>query len=229
MVTVASELGTQESNSLRARYAAICLEQVSVRCATSEEDWSQVGELRAAGFSRVRNSEQTSARPIAWIDDSDRTEGSFSLLGVAANGETLATMRVQDGRAGNVELAKFVPLEELLEPSERPYVQFARLTARKEPGRVDVMFGLFKAAWRWCLAEGLETIVIATPPWSKPIYDFMHFEDRGPVGRFRHRLAGNAEHVTMTLPVQGCETLWRSRRQPLSRLFFDVEHPGLVI
>ena len=226
MVTVASQLGTQESNSLVARYAAICLEHVSVRRATTAEDWSQVGELRAAGFSRVGNGERTSARPIAWVDDGDHADGTFSLLGVDATGETLATLRVQDGRAGSVELSKFVPLEELLKPAERPYVQFARLTARKAPGSLDVMFGLFKAAWRWCLAEGLETIVIATPPWSRPIYDFMHFEERGPSGRFRHRLAGSAEHVTMTLPVQGAETLWRRRRQPLSGLFFDVDDPA---
>jgi len=91
------------------------------------------------------------------------------------------------------------------------------------------MFGLFKAAWRWCYRERLQSIVIATPPWSKPIYDFMHFEHLGLNGVFEHTFAGGAQHVTMRLPVLDAESVWRHGQNPLSTMFFDTEHPNLSI
>jgi hypothetical protein len=91
------------------------------------------------------------------------------------------------------------------------------------------MFGIFKAAWRWCLREGLESIVLASPPWARPIYDFMLFEHLGPEGEFEHALAGGAPHVSMRLPVKGAERLWRSADHPLCLSFFDTWHAQLEV
>lgn len=220
--TVRCGVGSRQS-----RYAAADLDEASVRRATTEEDWALVGALRAAGFSRVPQGVEANTSSVVWVDPSDRVPGTFSLLGFVA-GEPVATMRVQDSRCGALELARLVRLDALLLPSEQPVAQFARLSVLKKPGSLNVMFGLFKAAWRWCIAEGLETIVIATPPWSKPIYDFMYFEDRGSKGRFTHQLAGGAEHATMTLPVRRAAEIWRQHGHPLALQFIDAEHPSLA-
>jgi len=138
-------------------------------------------------------------------------------------------MRVQDGRRSELELAKFVPLLTLLKSEDLPVAQFARLSVVKSSHATEAMFGLFKAAWRWCYREHLQTIVIATPPWSKPIYDFMFFQHLGAEGEFEHEVAGGAQHVTMKLPVLDAESMWRRGQNPLCTVFFDTDHPSLAI
>jgi hypothetical protein len=71
--------------------------------------------------------------------------------------------------------------------------------------------------------------VIATPRWSKPIYDFMFFDDLGTKGRFSHMYAAGALHVTMWIPVVRVEEIWRAGRSPLCEQFFDITHPALEI
>jgi len=207
------------------RFASVDLTGVTVSLATTEADFGAVERLRSSGFSRVLRG-ATTQRPT-WVDAGDRAPGIHTLLGFDAQGEPIATLRVQDSRCGPLELSHLVRLEPLLGAIELPAAQFSRLTALKRPGSANVMFGLFKAAWFWCLAEGLRSIVIATPRWSRPIYDFMLFEDLGPEGRFAHPVLAGVEHACMKLPVQGAERLWRAGGQPLCEQFFDTEHAAL--
>ena len=138
-------------------------------------------------------------------------------------------MRIQDERCSPLDLRDFVPLDSLLASSDRPAAQFSRLSVLKSSQATNVMFGLFKAAWLWGYAEGLQSIVIATPPWSKLIYDFMSFQHLGPNGEFAHEYAGGTRHVVMKLPIQTLERLWRPMQFPLCREFFDTRHPLLSI
>ena len=138
-------------------------------------------------------------------------------------------MRVQDGRVSKLELGRFVPLANLLPPAGRPAAQFARLSVTKGPQAINAMFAMFKAAWSWCLLENIPNIVIATPPWSKHVYDFMLFDDLGVKGHFSHDFAGGALHVTMRLPVSRAEQIWRTAKNPLCEQFLDVTHPALIL
>ncbi len=208
------------------RYAKIDLEQIRVLRAQTPADFEIVRNIRAAGFGRVITDP---LKQPAWIDEVDTLPGVFSLIGYDANNQPIATLRVQDERRGALELRKFVPLDDLLRPAERPVVQFARLSVIRSPQAVDAMFALFKAAWLWCRAEGLHTIVIATPSWSKPVYDFLFCEELGQDCEFVHHYAGGARHIVMKLPVQTAETLWRESNHPLSAAFLDVRHPDLAI
>lgn len=206
------------------KYAAIDLAGITVRRAVSDDDFALVGRLREAGFSRVAN-----GTAVEWVDDFDRSPGVFSLIAYNSLNEPVATMRVQDGRVAELELGRFVPLGTLLAADQRPAAQFARLSVIKAHQSTDAMFGLFKAAWRWCLGEKLKSIVIATPPWSRPVYDFMFFEEMGRDGQFDHKFAGGTLHVSMRLPVQDAEDIWRTGLHPLSEHFIDRIHPSLII
>jgi hypothetical protein len=204
------------------KYGRVHLRDVRVRRAVSTADFQIVESLRAAGFGRIAGD---SAR--TWVDESDCAPGVFSLISYDVSGQPLATMRVQDGRRARLELASFVALDALIPADELPAVQFARLSVIRGSQATEAMFGLFKSAWSWCYREKLRTIVIATPRWSKPIYDFMLFENLGPNGEFEHALAGGARHVTMKLPVVELEALWRPRKWPLCTVFFENQHPNL--
>jgi len=204
---------------------------IIVRKAATDSDFQIVARLREDGFSRIpltTPSNGTKAH-TCWIDELDRQPGVFSLIGYACAGKPVATMRVQDGRVSPLELARFVPLDSLLSGEEKPAAQFARLSVTKRNQAADVMFGLFKAAWGWCLREGIPSIVIATPPWSKPVYDFMFFEDLGIRGHFSHAFAGYALHVAMRLPVSSAEQIWRAGASPMCKQFLDVTHPALIL
>ncbi len=205
------------------RYASADLTRAIVRRAQSDDDWRLVAQLRKDGFTRVRGV----AADGPWLDELDRSQAAFSLLGFALDGTPLATMRVQDGRSGPLELRRFVDPEVVLEAAERPASQFGRLSVLRSVENTHVMFGVFQCAWHWCFREGIKTIVIASPSWSKSIYDFMHFQSAGETGRFLHHFAGDAPHETMKLPVQTAEPLWRDHGHPLSDQFFCKQYPQI--
>lgn len=212
-------------SSRHARYAKISLADITVRRARTAADMTLVGELRRAGFSRI-----TDADPnlVAWIDELDTKPGVFSLIGYYG-GAPLATLRVQDGRHGPLELARFVNYDRLLYESERPPAQIGRLSVMKFPMAPEVMFGMFKAAWRWCLKEGIASIVIASNRWSRPFHDLMLFRHLGPDGHFEHPFARNAPHFAMALSVPEADAIWRRNACPLVREFLDTFHPNLEI
>lgn len=217
------------SSPLTERYANVNLAGVEVRRATTESDFETVARLREAGFSRVGRKGRTTGRASESLDDLDRQPGVFSLIGFNDSGEPIATMRVQDGRVSTLELDRFVPLESLLLPEHKPAAQFSRLSVMKEVQSTNVMFALFKSGWRWCLTERVSSIVIATPPWSRPIYDFMFFDDLGPKGHFSHEFAAGALHVTMRFSVDKATGILRAGACPLCEQFFDIQHPALEI
>lgn len=207
------------------RFARVDLSGVLVRQCENDFDSGEVERIRSAAFSRLLA--RRALVPQSWLDAADLSDGTLLLLGHARSGEAIATLRVQDGRAGPLELTRHVSLHQLSECLPRAMAQFARLAAVRHPEAMDVMFGLFKAAWQWCFRNGLEQIVIATPPWTRPIYDHLCFEDAGDGGRFRHPVSTRGLHSTMHFGVQTAERRWRSVQHPHCRQFFEEDHPLL--
>lgn len=204
------------------RYAAIDLAGITVRRAVSDDDFALVGRLREAGFSRVTDNTTTE-----WVDDFDRSPGVFSLIAYNSLNEPVATMRVQDGRVAELELARFVPLDSLLDSLGKPAIQGARLSVVKNARSMDAMIALFKAGWLWCRRENIKSIVMANPPWVKPLYDFLLFEDLGSSGHFQHAFLANTPHITMGMPVDRPASTWMAVQHPLCSQFNELVHPGL--
>jgi hypothetical protein len=226
----APSIGKHPGKTLRqarlARYSSVDLGPIVVQRASTPEHFEIVAGLRAAGFGRVTTEK---AQNASWIDEADRAPGVFSLIGYGGDHVPVATLRIHDGRTAPLELGKFVPIDALLQPADKPVAQFSRLSVAKSPNATAAMFGLFKAAWRWCLAEEIATIVIATPPWSRLIYDFLLFEPLGPEGEFRHAFAGGAPHVVMKSSVPTVEAHWRAAHHPLWNQICNIRHPNLYI
>lgn len=217
--------GVSLGSAAEFRFSGVRLDDISVRRAASDRDLAIVAALRRTGFSRVIDADLS---PVNWLEPLDRDSAAFSLI-ASVGGVDVGTMRIQDGRVRALELGSCVDLVAYESLIATPLTQFSRLSVVKAPRRYDAMFGLFKAAWRWAYAEGLRSIVIGTPRWSKPIYTFMCFQSLGDAARFAHPLAPAATHETMTLPVREAEHLWRQANQPLCEQFFDIWHPRLHI
>ena len=233
-VTVASEsvreakpLSPQSTQS-RSNLSNVSFDDLQVRVASCARDFETVADLRARGFGRLlRNFAEAE---YSWLGEADFADRSRVLIAESlADGMPLATMRIQDGRWCPVELASLVPLETLLSPADRPIAQFARLSAPKSPRSRDAMFALFKSAWLWSRRQGIESIVLATPPWARPIYELLLFRDCGPDGTFQHGYGAPAQHRTMIFNAQNAEGFWRSKDHPLVDLFFDTVHPNLEL
>lgn len=220
---VVVDSGIRKPSGRWARYAQVTLANISVRRAQTPEEFEMVAQLREQGFGRLVEGNGSHE----WVDASDHAPGVFSLLAYTSTDEAIATMRVEDSSVSTLELASRVPLNALLTVGQWPAAQFSRLSVIKHPEGQEAMFALFKAAWRWSFFNDLRSIVIATPPWARLIYDFMCFDELGPSGRFTHELAGGAEHVSMRLDVQDAEVIWRSHGQPLCTVFVDVFHPRI--
>ncbi len=206
------------------RFAKISLEGIRVIRAKTPEDWYHVTRLRAEGFSRVPG---FSEAPKTWTDELDTSDRAFTLLACGQTNGWIATMRVQDGRKGPLELAKFVNFESLLKPTEQPTSQLSRLSVVKGPNSMNAMFGLFKAAWRWCVRQQISSMICATPPWARPIYDFLTFRPLGTEGEFVHDFPVPTRHITMLVSVSAPFELWRSDNMPLREQIVDIIHPDL--
>lgn len=205
------------------RYAKVDLTGITVHKAITDADFDIVARLRKQGFSRVADKTD-----IAWVDSLDHSPGVFSLIAYNNINEPLATMRVQDGRISELELSRFVPLNSILNPDQKPLIQGARLSVIKMAQASDAMIALFKAVWLWCLNEEIRNIVIATPPWAKPIYEFLSFDDLGPRGHFSHEFLTDTPHSSMIIPVKRPITVWPDISHPLFQNFCCTDHPSLV-
>jgi len=212
---------------VRAELSAMSFEGLRLRVAKEPRDFEIVSKLRADGFGRLFK--ESDPNEYAWIGETDFAKTCKVLIAEDVDGLPIATIRVQDGRQTLVELARFTPLEQLVDEADLPVAQFARLSAPKSPRSREAMFALFKSAWRWTRKEGIQSIVLATPRWSKPIYETLLFRDLGERAAFRHGYGTPTQHRTMLLNAQGAEELWRSHNHPLSKLFFDTCHPALEL
>ena len=219
-----SSAGNLAREARYARYAGIDLCDLRICRAVSNSELRTVAELRAAGFGRIG---AKASATHAWLDHLDYETGVVSLICHDLTGAALGTMRLQDGRCTHLELSRFVPVDSLLDQDDLPPTQFSRLSVMKCQRATDAMFALFKAGLYWCYREQLRSIVIASPPWARPIYDFMFFDSLGPRGEFAHTLAGGAPHVTMRLHVPCVERIWRKHKSPLCAQFFDTHHGDL--
>lgn len=218
-----SSINLDPRNATFARYGKVKLDFVQVRRAATRDDFASVAAIRRAGFARVSDQDPDN---VEWVDEVDMLSGTFSLI-AAVGGEDIGTLRIQDGRAGCVELQRFVDFMPALKANEMPFAQFARLSVQKSPHSGDAMFSLFKSAWLWCYRERLGGIVLATPIWAKSIYKFMMFRDLGPQSEFRHPFARNAVHYSMAISVPNVEKIWRDAGNPLADEFFGTHHPHL--
>ena len=199
---------------------------IIVRSAETECDQNRVAELRRRGFGRHLSSGECDS--VDWLDENDRHPDTTLLLATTVEDQPVATLRLSSSRKRDTGLASYVPLNRILNDMEKPYIQFARLSAPKSARARDAMFALFKSAWRISERTGHRSIVLAAPPWAIRTYELLQFRDVGDKGEFVHSFGRPVAHRTMVLPIHDIYNFWRSHSNPLCNLFFDTEHPQLT-
>lgn len=198
---------------------------IVVRSAETVGDRQRVAALRRRGFGRHLNDNECDS--IDWLDETDCSPDTTLLLATTGDDEPVATLRLTSGRERDTDLASYVRLNRILDDIEKPYVQFARLSAPKCARARDAMFALFKSAWRIAERSGHNSIVLAAPPWTIRIYEMLQFRDVGDEGVFVHSFGRPVPHRTMVLPIHDIYNFWRTNANPLCDLFFDNEQPPI--
>lgn len=157
----------------------------------------------------------------------DRDPGCVVLLAESRlDGEPLGTLRIQTNRHRPLALESSVELPEWL--SGASLAEATRLgIAEGRIGRV-VKTMLFKAFYQYCLAAGIDWMVIGARSPLDRMYQALLFEDVFPgQGTIPLKHAGNLPHRILAFELETAEARWRAARHPLLDLFVHTSHPDI--
>ncbi len=202
---------------------AVDLAGIRVRRAVTSADFSLVADLRRASAPRL------SFRPAQeWLDALDYSLQTFSLIAYDETGAPAATLRIQDGVASDLEMARIIPLDAVLTIRQMPVVQLGRFGIADLDRGSDAMAALFKAAWVWCLECEIANMLAAVPAWLQPLCTALTFEKAGGEEALPEIYLGGVWHTVMILPVRRLITVWEEARHPLAEQFLRTAHPDLM-
>lgn len=157
----------------------------------------------------------------------DRDPGCVVLLAESRlDGEPLGTLRIQTNRHRPLALESSVELPEWL--SGGSLAEATRLgIAEGRIGRV-VKTMLFKALYQYCLAAGIDWMVIGARAPLDRMYQALLFQEVFPgQGYLPLSHAGNLPHRILAFEVATAEARWRAARHPLLDLFVNTRHPDI--
>lgn len=157
----------------------------------------------------------------------DREEGSVVLLAESKmDGSPLGTMRIQTNRYSKLALEQSVDLPDWLQGCS--LAEATRLgISEGRVGRI-VKIVLFKAYFEYCLAAGIEWMVIAARSPLDRQYESLLFRDVLPEGGFMPmRHAGNIPHRVLAFEVGSAEERWAAANHPLLNFMRRTHHPDI--
>lgn len=160
-------------------------------------------------------------------EQADRASGSTVLLARSKlDGTPLGSMRIQTNRLAPLALEQSVTLPRDL--AQAPLAEATRLgVGLGESGRL-VTTALFKAMYLYCLAEGIEHMVIASRSPVDRQYRRLLFTDVFEPGfQVPLRHANNMLHHVLQLSVQGAFEIWRQAQHPLLAFMCATHHPDI--
>jgi hypothetical protein len=196
-----------------------------VRVVQDDDDLARAVDVRYSAYSRHV---PEIAAGLRGPEALDRADGVAVLIAESRlDGSTLGTMRIQTNRYAPLTLEQSIELPDWLDGASTAEATRLGVTAKAGP-LVRTM--LFKAYYRYCLAAGIDWMVIAARRPMDRIYDALMFEDVIPgAGYMPMRHAANIPHRVMALSVRGVEAKWRAAGHAQSAFMFDTEHPDLEI
>jgi hypothetical protein len=157
----------------------------------------------------------------------DRDPGCVVLLAESRlDGEPLGTLRIQTNRHRPLALESSVELPEWL--SGASLAEATRLGIAE--GRIGRMVKtmLFKAFYQYCLAVGIDWMVIGARSPLDRMYQALLFQDVFPgQGTIPLKHAGNLPHRILAFELETAEARWRAARHPLLDLFVHTSHPDI--
>jgi hypothetical protein len=144
------------------------------------------------------------------------------------DGSPLGTVRIHTSRSGPLPLERSVRLPQWLSSAYRS--EATRLgVVQGAPGLV-VRYILFKAGFQYCLAAGIEWIVIAARAPLDKMYRAWLFKDVFEDGGFRPMAhAGNLPHRVLGIEVGTAREEGARCKHPLYGFMFDTLHPDIQL
>lgn len=157
----------------------------------------------------------------------DRDPGCAVLLAASRlDGAPLGTLRIQTNRHRPLALESSVELPEWLAGAS--LAEATRLGIAE--GRIGRMVKamLFKAFYQYCLAAGIDWMVIGARSPLDRMYQSLLFHDVYPgQGYVPLKHAGNLPHRILAFELETAEARWRAARHPLLDLFVHTSHPDI--
>jgi len=195
---------------------------IFVRKAKTEEGLRRVFDIRWEGYKKYVNKKEEV------IDEYDFASNATLLLAEDGFNEPVGTMRILDRRHGKIELDEFIEVDSLLTEHEKQCAEVTRFSFSKHLKSKLIKYLLWKAVFRYCQANQINTLLISMPPSAARDYQRLFLlEDLGPSGVYHHRRLGNAEHHTFKCDIPRTIEFLRSSKHPLYEFFCTDNHPNI--
>jgi hypothetical protein len=198
----------------------------TVRVVQSESDLNKAVAIRHAAYARhVPGLAATLAQPEAIDTDEDVV---ILLAESKLDGAPLGTMRIQTNRLRPLALERSVQLPDWL--ACRTLAEATRLGVTGDKSGRLVKTVLFKAFYQYCLAAGVEWLVVAGRAPIDRQYEQLLFSDVFPGGGFiplQH--AGNLPHRVLSFEVGSAEQRWAEAGHPLYGFMCLTRHRDIDI
>jgi N-acyl amino acid synthase FeeM len=144
------------------------------------------------------------------------------------DGEPLGTLRIQTNRHRALAIEASVELPAWL--GGHVLAEATRLGIVEGRAGSVVKTMLFKALYLYCLAEGIEWIVIAARPPLERMYEGLLFNDVFPEKTyFPMKHGGNIPHRVLALDIGEADGRWRAAKHPMYDLFTRTRHPDIDV
>jgi len=199
----------------------------TVRVASGRADLDKVVAIRHAAY--ARHLPPSLSEALQKPEATDFLDGVTLLLAESnLDGSPLGTMRIQTNHFVPLALEQSVELPSWMDG--KVLAEATRLgVAQEHSGRL-VKAALFKAYYRYCLASGVDFMVITARSPLDRQYQRMLFEDVVP-GAGYQPLAHvfNLPHRVMYLNVKQVRRQWEEAQHPLLEFMCHIEHPSLKL
>jgi hypothetical protein len=198
----------------------------TIRVASSERQLRKAVSIRQRAYGRhVPALAELLRQPEA----KDHEAGCMVLVAESKlDGEPLGTMRIQTNRHRPLAIEASVELPAWL--AGNVLAEATRLGIIEGRAGSVVKTMLFKALYLYCLAEGIEWVVIGARPPLERMYEGLLFDDVFPDKTyFPMKHGGNIPHRVLALEIAQADTRWRSARHPLYDLFTRTRHPDIDV
>lgn len=200
------------------------LNQVFVRKANTEEDVEKVFNVRWAGYKKYFNKKEEV------IDEFDFVSNVTLLLATDAQEQVLGTMRILDGRCGEIQLNRYFAIDAILTEEDMPCAQANRFSIPNHPLSRPIKFALWKGFFRYCTRQNIQTMLISVRASAAREYQrLLLFEDVGPTGMYCHKEFGNLAHYTYKLNLKQASEKHKLQNRELYEFFWLAEHPNIQV
>jgi hypothetical protein len=197
------------------------LGNIFTRRAQTSADIEKVMEARWAGYRKYFPSRSEA------LDRYDHAPNTVLLLATDNQDRPIGTMRLLDGRCGEMEIEQFVNVRELLPKHQLPCAEATRFSVPWQEHSRLIKLALWKAFYSYCICHSINSMVIWIRHGATKDYEHLRFQPIGRNGVFSHPTLGNNEHQTQVLDLTVAAQLYKETNHRFHEFFCVTQHPNI--